>query len=131
MERTMSAVDPATLERLRVREEDVFVKHTPRSCTLLERSQRSMPCGVPMAWMVGLYRHHPMFVAQGAGAYFEDVDGNRYLDMNLADLAGSLGFAPLAVVAAVRRRAELGTAFLLPTEDAIVTSELLAARTGL
>jgi glutamate-1-semialdehyde aminotransferase len=124
-------VDPAILERIREEETKRFETRTARSRALLERSRAVMPCGVPMAWMAGLYRHAPIFAVRGEGAWFEDADGNRYLDMNLADLAGSLGFSPPAVGDAVRRRTELGTAFLLPTEDAIVASELLATRTGL
>lgn len=122
---------PAILERIRSDESARFAARTPRSQAFLERSRQCMPCGVPMAWMAGLYQHDPIFAVRGSGAYFEDADGNRYLDMNLADLAGTLGFAPAAVVEAVRRRAESGAAFLLPTEDAIVASELLAARTGM
>lgn len=126
-----AALDPAVLERIRTEEAHRFDMRTSRSRALLDRSRCVMPSGVPMSWMAGLYGHTPIFAVRGEGAWFEDADGNRYLDMNLADLAGSLGFAPSAVVDAVRRRAELGTAFLLPTEDAIVASELLAARTGL
>jgi len=131
MTRVRAARDPAVLERIHAEESDRFETRTPRSRALLERSRRVMPCGVPMAWMAGLYRHTPIFAVRGEGAWFEDADGNRYLDMNLADLAGSLGFAPPAVVEAVRRRAKLGTSFLLPTDDAVVASELLAARTGM
>jgi glutamate-1-semialdehyde 2,1-aminomutase len=126
-----AALDPAVLERMGIEEADRFAMRTPRSRALLERSRHVMPSGVPMAWMAGLYRHAPIFAVRGQGAWFEDADGNCYLDMNLADLAGSLGFAPPAVVDAVRQRADLGTAFLLPSDDSIVASELLAARTGM
>ena len=87
-----------------------------------------MPAGVPMAWMAGMYAHPPLFVSHGDGAYFEDVDGNRYLDMNQADLSVSCGFNPPEVAAAVQQRFTHGSQFLLPTEDAIVVSELLADR---
>ena len=90
-----------------------------------------MPCGVPMAWMAGLYRHCPPFAVRGKGARFEDVDGNRYLDMNQADLSATLGFAPEPIVEAVASRLADGSAFLLPTEDGIVAAELLAQRVGL
>lgn len=121
----------STLERVRERETGRFIARTRSSRALLERGRRSMPAGVPMSWMAGLYRHAPLFAVRGSGAYFEDADGNRYLDMNQADLAGSLGFAPAPVTAAVGRRAAEGAAFLLPTEDGIVAAEILADRTGL
>ena len=40
-----------------------------------------MPNAVPMAWMQGLYRHHPIFAAHGEGAGFHDIDGNFYTDL--------------------------------------------------
>jgi glutamate-1-semialdehyde aminotransferase len=81
--------------------------------------------------MAGLYQHPPLFAVDGAGAYFEDADGHRYLDMNQADLSTTLGFAPAPVAQAVAARVQKGSAFLLPTEDGIVTAELLAERVGI
>lgn len=123
--------DPARLTDLRAREEDTFAARTAGSRALLARAGRFMPAGVPMAWMAGLYRHTPLFVTEGEGAHFEDVDGNRYLDMNQADLFAALGFTPQPVVEAVAARAAAGNAFLLPSEDGIVAAELLAERAGL
>ena len=87
--------------------------------------------GVPIAWMSGYYEAPPIFIEISDGAYFEDVDGNRYLDMNQADLAASCGFTPQAVIDAVQQQITRGTSFLLPTESAIQVSELLAERYGL
>ena len=87
-----------------------------------------MPSGVPMAWMSGFYEAPPVFIAKGEGAYFEDVDGNRYLDMNQADLAASCGFTPPAVIEAVQHQITQGTSFLLPTESATQVAELLVGR---
>ncbi|HEY4162659.1 MAG TPA: aminotransferase class III-fold pyridoxal phosphate-dependent enzyme [Dongiaceae bacterium] len=126
-----SGIDPAKLCRIRERERENFAARTPRSAALLARARHSMPNGVPMSWMAGLYDHAPIFVTGGQGAWFEDVDGHRYLDFNQADLAASLGFAPPAVTEAVQRRAAQGTSFLLPIEDGVVAAELLAARTGM
>jgi glutamate-1-semialdehyde 2,1-aminomutase len=69
-----------------------------------------------------------MFVETGDGAYFEDVDGNRYLDMNQGDLAASCGFTPPAVIDAVQEQITKGSSFLLPTESAIQVSALLIER---
>lgn len=106
-----------------------FRERRPRSHALLGRAKGSMPAGVPMPWMAGLQRHDPIFVASGEGSSFIDVDGHRYVDFNLVDLAGSLGFAPAPVVDAVRHRMAAGSSFLLPTEDGLVAAELLAGRT--
>ncbi len=119
------------LADIRVREDEAFGRRTTASRTLHERAKRVMPHGVPMQWMAGLYRHPPIMVADGDGAWFGDVDGNRYLDMNLSDYAGSLGFNCGPVADAIAARARSGLSFLLPDEDAIAASELLAERTGL
>ncbi len=90
-----------------------------------------MPNGVPMAWHVGSYHHLPMWVAEGHGAHFTDVDGHEYRDFNIADMSMFAGYAPEPLVRAVSDRIARGNQFLLPTEDAIVVSEELARRFGL
>ena len=57
-----------------------------------------------MGWMTAIYQHAPMFVAEGDGAWFSDVDGHRYLDMNVADLSMNGGFGPPPVVGSVIER---------------------------
>jgi glutamate-1-semialdehyde aminotransferase len=90
-----------------------------------------MPNGVPMAWLTGSYHHLPMWVVDGKGARFRDVDGHAYRDFNIADMSMFCGYAPEPLVRAVSERVARGNQFLLPTEDAIVVSEELAARFGL
>jgi len=123
--------DPQRLETLRRREQAAMAARTARSSVWLERARRSLPHGVPMAWMSGLYRFAPPFATHGKGPAFYDADGNRYLDFNLCDLSVTMGFNHPAIVEAVSARLARGAHFLLPTEDAVVTAELLAQRTGI
>ena len=118
--RRMDSLYEAELER--------FIAERPRSAEKLERARRSMPSGVPMPWMSGLYAHPTLFAKEGKGAYFSDIDGHRYLDMNHADMSMSCGFAPRSVVDAVSEQVACGSQFLLPTEVSIDVSELLADR---
>jgi glutamate-1-semialdehyde 2,1-aminomutase len=90
-----------------------------------------MPNGVPMAWFRGSYHHLPMWVAEGKGARFTDVDGHTYSDFNIADMSMFCGYAPEPLVRAVSERMTRGNQFLLPTEDALVVSEELASRYSL
>ncbi|MFQ5984708.1 MAG: transaminase [Alphaproteobacteria bacterium] len=124
-------IDRDRIRELRAREDARLIAERPRSRALLERARRSMPDGVPMSWMVSAYHHAPMFVAEADGAYFTDVDGHRYLDMNLADTSMACGFTPQPVVEAVAAQMRRGSQFLLPTEDAIAVAEELARRFGL
>jgi len=124
-------LDRTRIAALMVRETSAFVAHRPRSTALLARAAQSMPNAVPMAWMRALYAHPPPFAGSGRGATFTDVDGHEYIDMNVGDMSMILGFAPPLVVDAVARGVANGAHFLLPQEDAITVSELLAARTGM
>ncbi len=58
----------------------------------------------------------PRFLARGSGAWVEDVDGNRYLDLVLSWGPLILGHAHPEVVEAVAEAAARGTTFGAPTE---------------
>ncbi len=120
-------VDPAKVLELYDRELATFRRERPRSEALRERARRSMPNGVPMAWMVS-DNEVPVFVTEGKGSHFRDVDGHDYLDTNVADISMFCGYAPPPVVEAVTHRVAAGTQFLLPSEDAIWVAEELARR---
>ncbi|MBT4889453.1 MAG: aminotransferase class III-fold pyridoxal phosphate-dependent enzyme, partial [Rhodospirillales bacterium] len=55
----------------------------------------------------------------------------RYLDMNQSDLASALGMAPPAITQAIAEQAAKGGIFLLPGEQDIDVTEMLAERSGL
>ncbi|MFN8450907.1 MAG: transaminase [Anaerolineae bacterium] len=116
----------------RLRDEQTrFEREHPRSRALFERAQTSLLGGVPMNWMVRWAGAFPVFVAEGSGAHFTDVDGHDYLDLCLGDTGAMTGHAPAASVEALTERARRGITFMLPTEDAIYVGEELARRFGL
>jgi glutamate-1-semialdehyde 2,1-aminomutase len=84
-----------------------------------------------MTWMVALYEHPPIVVERGSGATFTDIDGNGYVDFNLADTSMFTGYGIEAFARAVGDRAAAGPQFLLPGEDAAPVAEELARRFGL
>ena len=97
-------LDRERIQRLKQREDAAFVAARPRSAELWERAKASMPNGVPMSWLRTSYDHPPLFVAEGTGARFRDVDGHEYSDFNIADMSMFAGYAPEPVVEAVSRR---------------------------
>jgi glutamate-1-semialdehyde aminotransferase len=129
--RAESGVDRVRVRALKNDEDARFRDAHPRAAELLERGRRVMPNGVPMAWMVGSYHHLPIWPVEGKGAHFTDADGHTYRDFNIADLSMFCGYAPDPLVRAVSDRVSKGNQFMLPVEDAIVVSELLAGRYGL
>jgi len=124
-------LDRARIASLKQREDAAFVAARPRSAELWARSKASMPNGVPMSWHRTSYDHPPLFVDEGAGARFRDVDGREYSDFNIADMSMFAGYAPEPVVEAVSRCVARGTQFLLPNEDAPWVAEELGRRYGL
>jgi len=128
---TLSRINRGALAALRKREEAAFAARTPKSRAWLAAARASMPNGVPVAWMAGLYRHGAIVAAGGEGAFFRDIDGNRYCDFNVCDLAMTMGYGPKPIVDAVSRAVANGAHFLLPVEDTRAITEELARRVGL
>src|SRR5712691_2562276 len=120
-------IDRERLKLIAATEREKFVAAHPRCVELRERARAHMPNGVPMAWMA-TDNDVPVYVTEGRGARFRDVDGHEYFDTNIADMSMFCGYAAPQVVEAVRRRAAIGTQFILPSEDAIWVAEELARR---
>jgi glutamate-1-semialdehyde 2,1-aminomutase len=116
---------------LRDQESVRFHELRPRGSAALRHAKSVMPNGVPMSWMATLYEHPPIVVDGGAGATFADIDGNAYLDFNLADTSMFTGYGVAAITEAVAARSAAGVQFLLPTEDAAAVAEQLHRRFGL
>jgi glutamate-1-semialdehyde 2,1-aminomutase len=96
------------------------------SAELFGRAKRSIPGGASRSTV--LTEPHPIYVAEGQGAWVTDVDGNRYLDANNNFTSIILGHADPAIDAAVRSQLDRGTAFSLATSVEIELAELLCAR---
>jgi len=105
-----------------------FQQKIPKSISLFKESKKSMLWGMPSSWMAAFYPGTEMFIEEGNGCHLTDVDGNRFLDMSQCDLSMVCGFGPKAVADAVSEQFRKGSHYLLPTENAIATSKLLAER---
>ena len=124
----LAGIDATRVGRLEAIENARFADERPESLARTERGRRTMPLGVPSAWMDDLYEHPPLWVATGKGARFVDVDGHEYIDMFIADMSAFCGHAPDPVIEAVSRRMALGNQFLLASDDALEVAEHLATR---
>lgn len=100
----------------------------PKSVALFKQAQEILPGGVDSP--VRAFRAvggQPLFIEKGAGAYLQDVDGNRYIDYVLSWGPLILGHAHPAVVAAVKQTAELGTSYGAPSPLEIELARLVQA----
>ncbi len=121
-------------EKLKIQYEKelaLFEEKHPKSKEIFERAKGSLLQGVPMNWMVKWAGSYPVCVADAKGAYFTDVDGNKYLDLCLGDTGSMVGHAPEAAVKAITEYVSKGTTFMLPTEDAAWNGEELSRRFGM
>lgn len=124
-------IDRDRVARLYANEQRRFEETHPKSRALAARARVHLLEGVPMHWMAKWAGGFPVFVQDGQGAHFVDVDGHDYLDLCLGDTGAMTGHAPAATVEAVKRQAERGFTFMLPGEDHLWVAEELSRRFGL
>jgi glutamate-1-semialdehyde 2,1-aminomutase len=108
-----------------------FIGEHPRSRALFEEAKSSLLDGVPMNWMIRWAGDFPLFINEGSGARFTDVDGREYVDFCLGDTGAMTGHAPKESIEAIVDRLRRGTTFMLPTEDSLWVGRELQRRFGL
>jgi glutamate-1-semialdehyde 2,1-aminomutase len=95
------------------------------SARMLERARRSIAGGDSSSMRVLPY-HIPFVADRGAGSHIWDVDGNEYLDLNMAYGPLLFGHRPPQVIEAVTRQiTERGSQLGFPTEITIRAAEKL------
>lgn len=124
---TASTIDRARVSTLLDQEKQRFISARPKTAELVERASDVMPNGVPMIWHA-LDNDPPVYVGQGAGMRFTDLDGHEYVDFNVADMSMFCGYGPEPIVRAVAERMAQGPQFLLPSADAVDVATELARR---
>jgi glutamate-1-semialdehyde 2,1-aminomutase len=103
-----------------------YLARTPLSVERNAEAAKSMPGGDTRstAW----FAPYPPFVAAGQGAFFTDIDGNRYIELlnNYTSLIH--GHAHPAVVEAIQQQVARGSAFAAPHEASLRLSQILVER---
>ncbi len=120
------ALSAERVAELTAREEQDFRRRQRRSQQLVEQARRHSPGGVPSSFQDS--PPYPIFVDRGKGSRVWDADGNEYVDFHNGFGVNVVGHAHPAVVAAITRRAALGTHFAQPGEDFIAVAEELSRR---
>ncbi|MEQ1541468.1 MAG: transaminase [Novosphingobium sp.] len=105
-----------------------FAAANPRSAALAKEAARHWHRGVPFHWMLDWGTPFPLFAERAQGAELWDADGHRYDDFCLGDTGSMFGHSPEPVAQAVAAQAGRGLTFMLPTDDAVVVADELAAR---
>jgi len=103
-----------------------YIARTPASKRAHDRALKVLPAGVNR----NIVHHgpHPLFVRIGEGAYLEDLDGNRYLDLVANYTAMILGNCVPSVMAAAEHQIRLGTAWSAASPLEAELAEMLVER---
>lgn len=109
-------------------ESERYTSTNPRSAALGQAAARHWHRGVPFHWMLDWGTPFPLFADKAVGAELWDVDGHRYDDFCLGDTGSMFGHSPAPLAEAIARQASRGLTYMLPTEDAVVVADELAAR---
>jgi glutamate-1-semialdehyde 2,1-aminomutase len=130
----MALTETARINRQRLshmaeREQASYRDRTAQSRVLLERAKESMPLGIASSFQD--YAPYPTFMRESLGSRMWDVDGNEYIDFDMAFGVLAAGHSHPAVVEAVRERVGRGTIFTFPSEETAVAAEEIRRRFGM
>lgn len=103
-----------------------FEKRTPKSAEAHKKNLHRIPLGVASNYRA--YDPYPIFVKEGSGSKFRDLDGNEYIDHNLCFGALMAGHCHPAVMKAVEKRLSTGTMFGMPHDMEWQLAEEICAR---
>ncbi|MGL6106263.1 aminotransferase class III-fold pyridoxal phosphate-dependent enzyme [Romboutsia sp.] len=101
-----------------------------KSKETFKRALKTIPAGIyghlgPVNGCFTPIGAYPLFSSKAKGAYFWDVDGNRFIDYMCAYGPTVLGYLDEDVEKAVREQSELGNCITCPSDLMVDCSELL------
>lgn len=131
MKSSYRGVTDEQLAVLRAREDELYLRRTPKSRATFASAQEMLLNGVPMPWMGDWGTSHPLFVDSASGNRITDIDGNCYIDFCLGDTGAMFGHSPEPTAEAVCRQVRRGITTMLPTEDSLWIGRDLARRFGM
>jgi len=123
---TRQEIDRARIEEIGAREEASYRRRTQKSEALFRRAGESMPLGVASSFQA--YDPYPLFMGDARGSRIWDVDGNEYIDFDMAFGVLAAGHSHPLLAEALQRRVANGTCYTFPVEDGITLAEEIRAR---
>ena len=129
----MTAPASTTIDRQRIadigaREEASYRARTPKSAALHERARKSLPLGVASSFQS--YDPYPLFMGDARGSRIWDVDGNEYVDFDMAFGVLAAGHSHPVFADVLARRVANGTCYTFPVEDSVILAEEIKFRFG-
>jgi len=103
-----------------------YKRRTPASLKCFERAVKSVQGGASSNFQI--YEPYPIFWDRGSGSKLWDVDGNEYIDYNMAFGVMLAGYAHPLLVKAAAERVPNGTVFAAPTDLTATCAEEIKKR---
>ncbi|MEM2009936.1 MAG: aspartate aminotransferase family protein [Thermosphaera sp.] len=107
---------------------EILVDRTKKSQEIWTNLSKLTPYGVHSNWRV--FEPYPLFISRAKGSRIYDVDGNEYIDFNMAFGALVVGHANPVLIEKIKQRLEDGTIYGHETEISLKLSETLTRRYG-
>jgi glutamate-1-semialdehyde 2,1-aminomutase len=121
-------IDRGRLARIREREEEAYRQRTPRSAALHARAVEALPLGVASSFQA--YDPYPLFMTDARGSRIWDVDGNEYIDFDMAFGVLAAGHSHPLLAEALAHRVANGTCYTFPVEESVALAEEIKRRFG-
>ncbi|NHJ05938.1 MAG: aminotransferase class III-fold pyridoxal phosphate-dependent enzyme [Candidatus Heimdallarchaeota archaeon] len=114
------------LEQIKLEIVEKYKAMTPKSRELFEESQKWLPGGGTRN--ITYFYPYPFYVTKGEGIYLEDIDGNRYIDIQNNMTAQIHGHANPKMTEVMQQQASLGTAHNAPTAGQYELAKMICER---
>ncbi|WP_233437666.1 aspartate aminotransferase family protein [Candidatus Korarchaeum cryptofilum] len=114
------------LDKVPASELELFKKRTPKSGEIFEEVSGMVPFGVNSN-----YRYadpYPIYMKRAKGSRIWDVDGNEYIDFNMAFGALGIGHSHPKLVEAIEEKIEEGTIFGFEFDEMLDLAKIIKAR---
>ena len=121
----VAGLDVARLKKFADRETRRFVHSRPITQALHVQGAAAWLDGVPMHWMRDWPSPFPLLVDRAEGARLTDADGYGLDDFCLGDTGSMFGHSPPPVARAIRKQADRGLTYMLPSKDTLRVGTLL------
>ncbi len=92
---------------------EAYEQRTPKCKTAWERAAKVIPGGVGSA--IQFKPPYPIYIGDSKGSRVWDLDGNEYIDYSLCYAAMVAGHANPVIAEAIKRQADHGTLYGMPT----------------
>ncbi|MHA1668258.1 MAG: aspartate aminotransferase family protein [Candidatus Heimdallarchaeaceae archaeon] len=119
-------MDSRSLNQIKEEIVQKYEEMRPKSKELFNKAKKYLPGGGTRN--ITYFYPYPFYVTKGEGYYLEDVDGNKYIDVQNNMTVLLHGHAHPKVTKVLQKQASLGTAHNAPIPEQYELAELLCKR---